>query len=349
MLIHIQYLHHLARLRVDRNLCVGYLYRMILNHLRINSEQVIYMIHELQILGLGNAIFDKTIEEIGIHQNSLIYLILNHFPEITRAFGQTTHRIYQQWLRRDQVSLSLGTNIIYDPVIHQNTHNINNDNNMNNNRMGINNRSMNRDGDINSRNGDINSRNGDINSRNGDISSSRNGNINSRNGYINGRNENISSRNGNDPENNSSEHFIAWLETQQHTEQPRTRAFVMGQVRQLGDNVINQLLMRVFDRVEPDQEGNIMPSDQIDQLQVIKYSEVVQNYQKSHPNEQPYDHCPITHEAFDNDTQVVVLSCGHYFSDNIKTWLSQYSAQCPCCRRDLRHELEVSENSQQTY
>lgn len=53
-----------------------------------------------------------------------------------------------------------------------------------------------------------------------------------------------------------------------------------------------------------------------------------------------YNTCPITQLPFDNDCEVIILGCKHYFTvDAIKTWLLENSTKCPYCNKDVREQL----------
>ena len=74
----------------------------------------------------------------------------------------------------------------------------------------------------------------------------------------------------------------------------------------------------------------------------------MENYILTHHNERPYITCPITRESFTDDTLVIVLGCGHYFSvDGIKPWLSDESTKCPCCNADVRDTLIKKEEEEE--
>ena len=50
--------------------------------------------------------------------------------------------------------------------------------------------------------------------------------------------------------------------------------------------------------------------------------------------------CPITHESFSNDDNVLQLRCGHIFNtEAIRRWLRS-NVTCPMCRFDLRDATE---------
>ena len=78
-------------------------------------------------------------------------------------------------------------------------------------------------------------------------------------------------------------------------------------------------------------------AEQMSQFPRRPYRQVMDQRLQSNPTEQPYSLCPITREAFDDDTEVLVLPCGHYYSiDGISQWLTENNPRCPCCNSDVR-------------
>jgi hypothetical protein len=81
-------------------------------------------------------------------------------------------------------------------------------------------------------------------------------------------------------------------------------------------------------------------NDQFNQLKKKKYCEVF----AEHTGDTPYNSCPITRDQFSDETTVVILWCGHYFSEEgIKRWLTTESTKCPCCNADVRDTLSGSQ------
>jgi hypothetical protein len=77
--------------------------------------------------------------------------------------------------------------------------------------------------------------------------------------------------------------------------------------------------------------------EQYQQMERTQFKDVALMYTETHNGEQPYTECPITREKFTDDSEVIVLTCGHYFFENgIKPWLLNSSTMCPCCKMDLR-------------
>ena len=72
-----------------------------------------------------------------------------------------------------------------------------------------------------------------------------------------------------------------------------------------------------------------------------KYVEIINEYKIKYPHEIPYTRCPITHSDFNNESNVVILGCSHYFSyEGIHPWLTTHSVKCPCCNVDVRDYLK---------
>ena len=64
---------------------------------------------------------------------------------------------------------------------------------------------------------------------------------------------------------------------------------------------------------------------------IKKYEEI-----KNDPSLHHLDLCSFTQEPYEDDTQVMILPCKHYFSlDPIKTWLIKHSNKCPICRKEI--------------
>ena len=57
-----------------------------------------------------------------------------------------------------------------------------------------------------------------------------------------------------------------------------------------------------------------------------------------------YDACPITRDVFTNDVPVLMMHCGHYFSENgLSRWLETHTT-CPICRYDFRSVAAAPEH-----
>src|SRR5437870_5476994 len=105
MIIYVQHGNNLNQLQVSGTMFIGELYKYILDRLGISSRRVVCMLYEYKILGQDPLNFEKTIVHAGFYNNCIIYVIFNHFPDLTERYSQTTHSRFQQWANRDQYQL----------------------------------------------------------------------------------------------------------------------------------------------------------------------------------------------------------------------------------------------------
>jgi hypothetical protein len=81
--------------------------------------------------------------------------------------------------------------------------------------------------------------------------------------------------------------------------------------------------------------------EQYEMLMRKKYKDVIQLYMSRHGGEVPYHMCPITHEPLTDNTTVIMLDCGHLFSEiGMRRWLLEESTKCPICKADVRENLK---------
>jgi len=73
----------------------------------------------------------------------------------------------------------------------------------------------------------------------------------------------------------------------------------------------------------------VLKESDFNQLQIKKYGEI-----KDDSNYPKITKCSLTLEEFKNDDNIVILPCKHYFSMNIKDWLTKYSHKCMICRAE---------------
>jgi hypothetical protein len=70
---------------------------------------------------------------------------------------------------------------------------------------------------------------------------------------------------------------------------------------------------------------NIITEEDLNTLNEIKYKHI--------DNKENYKMCPITHEEFDDDDDVIQLPCNHVFlKEPIIYWLKNEKGECPSCR-----------------
>ena len=101
---------------------------------------------------------------------------------------------------------------------------------------------------------------------------------------------------------------------------------------------INSRAARYFNSVYRSTEDffstkvNIVATDEeVDNLRIAKYSEIKDD--ESFPQ---LEICSMTQEIFEDDTDVIILPCTHYFKvDLLKKWLLEHSNKCPICRFEV--------------
>jgi hypothetical protein len=214
MNIYVQYNQSIILCRISARKKIGDLYQHILNTLYLLPVNIVYMVHDGEILGSNNLSFDNYINNSNIHNKSLIFVIINHYPLLSGRLTNLFHMHYQTWLSRRLININRSM-LTYDPVF------------------------------------------------------------------------------TNDNDEFSNIEVIIYS----------------------GDENTNT-------------NTNVLTDSQFSQLCVKKFIDI-----KNMENELIWDICPITHENFSDDSDIVILQCGHFFSYNaIKTWLTQNNAICPYCK-----------------
>lgn len=74
----------------------------------------------------------------------------------------------------------------------------------------------------------------------------------------------------------------------------------------------------------------VAPEEEVDKFKIVTYSEIKNN------DEYPkLTKCNITLEEFEDDCQVMILPCKHYYMiEPLKKWLLEHSNKCPMCRKE---------------
>ena len=74
----------------------------------------------------------------------------------------------------------------------------------------------------------------------------------------------------------------------------------------------------------------VAPEEEVDKFKIVSYSEIKDN--DDYPK---LTKCNITLEEFEDDTQVMILPCKHYYMiEPLKKWLLEHSNKCPMCRKE---------------
>ena len=74
----------------------------------------------------------------------------------------------------------------------------------------------------------------------------------------------------------------------------------------------------------------VAPEEEINKFKIVSYSEIKDN------DEYPkLTKCNITLEEYEDDSQVMVLPCKHFYMIGpLKKWLLEHSNKCPMCRKE---------------
>jgi hypothetical protein len=116
MNIYVQYNQHLLLIIVNENLKIGALYGKILEEIGIHYGNVVYMIHNANVLGIHPYCFNKMTNYTDISNNSIIYLVLNHYPLVNELFSINSLQLkYHMWLT-SQTSQIREQILIFDPI-----------------------------------------------------------------------------------------------------------------------------------------------------------------------------------------------------------------------------------------
>ncbi len=116
MHITIQYDTHLKQFQVSGTLFVGELYSHILQELGVAPRQVICMMFNNHVLGRDPLSFDRSLSSCGFYNGAMIFVIFNHYPELTSRYSETTSGVFQQWENRERYQFE-SRRTLYDPVV----------------------------------------------------------------------------------------------------------------------------------------------------------------------------------------------------------------------------------------
>lgn len=348
MIIYVQYNKNILQLNVSGTILIGELYKLILEKLGITSRQVINIYHDTKVLGHDSLNFEKVLIHAGLYNNCVLFVIFNHFPDITDQYCQTTHNRFQQWLNRGQYQLD-DQRLYHDPVLRDR-----------NNQRESSRRDIGRPNQSSS--------NAEFFSDdffNSDFLRSQLSQLseltNHSSSYFQGSSGSSENSRQNRPANSSNGHFHNSSESNENSRQNRPSNQISQLVNRSRPEIFNnipdffQTLIGVIghssllDLQSLESVPVTISNQQLNQFMRRKYKQVVEDNKKTNPNEQPYTCCPITRQIFNDDTDVVVLGCGHYFSiEGIQPWLTGHSTRCPCCNTDVRDHLSRTNAGNQT-
>lgn len=257
---YIQYNNKLLMVEIGIHQTVGFLYSYVLDQIGLISvDNIVMMVCNDVILGHHPATFDQQISHTGFGSESMIFVILNHYPELTRNYAHTTAPLYRQWMGRQRFRLD-ENNLSYDPVIRQGSQ----------------------------------------------VPTQSTASAPTPESLL-----------PNEPDTEITFRYDGTL--------PLTA--LMQQIMPLFEDMI-------YDQTDV---AVTLTPEQYRKLERKKFKDVAPVYRETHQGEQPYTECPITREKFTDESEVIVLKCGHYFYENgIKPWLLNSSTKCPCCKAELR-------------
>jgi hypothetical protein len=355
MHITIQYDTHLKQFQVSGTLFVGELYSHILQELGVAPRQVICMMFNNHVLGRDPLSFDRSLSSCGFYNGAMIFVIFNHYPELTSRYSETTSGVFQQWENRERYQFE-SRRTLYDPVV---------DNSRLPYRMGAPQPSEVGDERYDIEDGDFMTfgpspfhqpymRQTPINRR--QASQMR------RTVYegppdhlrqVRNRTRGRGRGQGNRPApfrgfqmtfNDNGPGGVT-IETQ-FDGMGGPGGLDAGFANML-NGVMGQLMNggNLADLLNLENVPVTLTEEQFNQLPVRTYQEVSDEYRQEHPDEQPQDRCPIARDQeFTPESQVVYLpGCHHFFSmEGIRPWLLEQNVHCPVCNSDVREQLAAA-------
>jgi hypothetical protein len=286
--------------------------------------------------------FEKTLQQSGFHDKSFIFVILNHYPDLTQLYGQSTNTLFLQWCDRQNGQLD-DDHLTFDSIFTDSSRH------RNHNRLSA-----------------------DRQSHNSHQPSHAQPQL---------QRQPVQTQQEQEPRR-THHHQSQQQQQQQAQNRRQTREPPQRETINASDyasHIISSLLTPFLNgghldiTIDDDTDATnlnasellnmfrgmqgffdfdnvpvTLNEDLFNSLPQKKYSDVIENYKLTHQDEQPYTICPITREQFEGDSLVVVLECGHYFSvEGIKTWLLEHSTKCPCCNKDVRESFENPEDQDQ--
>lgn len=337
MIFYVQYNSSLLMIHLNRRQTVGELYGQIIENLNILPRQVVCMVCNGSILGMNPLNFEKNLSLAGLPENSLIFVILNHYPELTQLYCNSTHELYQQWSNRQHLHLD-ASHIRHDTILERN-HNTRQSQSIR--------RESSPPNEYNNRNAASTETRRHIYTRRRSPPEHSNVRTEPRTSGPPLLHMNSSSASRINSRTNASDyaaHIVSsfltpFLDNVQFNitidDDDDLDMYTTNMAEFFNLLTRNERLSNLFNNVPV-----TLSNEQYNLLQKKKYKDVIDLYKVAHQNEQPYNTCPITREQLSDDTDVIILECGHYFSEEgIKPWLFEQSTKCPCCNADVRESL----------
>jgi hypothetical protein len=343
---------------------VGGLYQHITNVLSLSQINVVYMIHDGIALGHVSKEFTRDLISAGFHNNSMVFVIINHYPEITRISCQSIRTIFRQWqYQRDNADNELSFRFV-DVLNPNRRHNMNRMNHSRRRHVNIGEQTHNH-GEQTHNHGEQTRNRGDTergqeresvrDDDDDDVGIELSFNISDvlDSDQVPGLEPVMEPESEHDSESETNTQQMAsnlfnmvtsFASTFLHDHGRDDNSELLRIIGTLNNPSLDNNTHAMLDLISRGNVNNFFDNvpvtltpEQINNLRKTKYGNVIDEYVSQHHDEQPYTSCPITREEFDIDSDVVVLKCGHYFSETgIKQWLSEHSTKCPCCNGDVR-------------
>jgi hypothetical protein len=334
MKLYIQYDRHLICIDIEPCISIGSLYEKILETIGITHMQVIGMICKDSYLGTSKYDFNSPVQ-FNIQDNEFIIVVLNHYPDITSKIASHTQTLFLNWLNRENMRQTAHLNQYrYDPIFaHPPSH------------PALSSSSSSHPPSH--------------------PSSHPPSHPSSSHQPAPSSHPPLSSSSSRQPAPSShsplsfsrflpiSIEFTTLNSADADMDTPIYGHFTQRASSQIADDMRFSTLL--WNAISDTFTQNLMNNDELESVPITisdsdfdglkreKYCDIVNNYKSKHRGEAPYDKCPISQENMENDQSVVVLGCGHYFSeDGLKQWLTRHSSKCPCCKMDVRDMISES-------
>jgi hypothetical protein len=404
MIFHVQYNDNLLTVNIDKRRKIGQLYGHIINTIHVRSSQVVYMVSGYTFLGLPPIQFETSISSSGLIEYSLIYVVLNHYPDLTQRYCQNggTNDLFEQWVYADD---SFDSNLIdYDPVLSATRPSMSQTSGTqpsvsqpsttrpsltqpsvsqpSTTRPSLTQPSVSQPSTTRpsltqpSVSQPSTTRPSLTQPSTTQPSTTQPSTTQPSTAQPPTRRRLILRRQQEPPQNthtHSTVSSVSVSNTRETDESDTTddepemgieieqefdinvdsashslNDILSASLNSFGNenfrnnilNAMNQALSMVGRTHNLTPVPVTLSEQQFRKLEKGHYKDVVSSYKRHHLNEEPYPKCPITQETFSETSNIVMLGCGHYFSEEgIKTWLLEQSVKCPCCNADVREFL----------
>jgi hypothetical protein len=397
MRIFIQYENHLLPMNIQLHDIIGGVYERILTEIGITADKIVNMFYDTSVIGQSPLDFAATVHEGKIRDGAFIFVILNHYPQLTEYTCKTYHTQFLQWKNRHLIPYD-HTRLNYDPVLQSLNRRPTNQVSLpslqpptmqappsqsprpaqqgpavipnvyfQNPSRALQSQSL----------ISLASSSGSSNVSQVQRSPIRRSTVIPTSSQATPRPLLSLLANSQPPNSLATNLRLASQNPMSHAIQMRSispehairlasprRGPISSVLTQSSpsrpaglrprsdiDSIFSSLTDRVLGVNQPSDIGYRIFSQLVDvpvtlteeefnRFQKKTYRQVCQDYRLQHPNETPYERCPIERELFESDELVVVLECGHYFkTESIRQWLTVSSHICPCCNADVRDTL----------